>query len=202
MKQAATRELFRYWNELRQERSAPDRLELDPTAIRGALPSTFMLEVDPPRSYPLRIAGSRIHALFRREVLGETFLGLWHRDDRPSIERLLTTILDETLPAVIGVVAAPQQRTPVELEMLLLPLRHEGKTHARLLGSLTPTAIPSWLGLVGVESLRISTSRFIVDEINPPTAAGRGGTDFNPPFAQGQVHVRRHGHLLVFEGSR
>ncbi|SED41478.1 hypothetical protein SAMN05443249_5313 [Beijerinckia sp. 28-YEA-48] len=199
MKQTATRELFSYWNELRQERAAPGRLELDPTAIRGALPSTFMLEVDPPRSYPLRIAGSRISALFRREVLGETFTGLWHRDDQPTIERLLSTVLDETVPAVIGVTAAPAQRALVELEMLILPLRHEGKTHARLLGALTPTAIPSWLGLIGVESLRIATSRFIVDETTPPIATGMGNP--SPPIAQA-YQTRRHGHLLVLEGGR
>lgn len=202
MKQAATRELFDYWNDLRQGRSAPDRLELDPTAIRGALSNTFMIEVDPARTYPLRIAGSRITALFRREVLGETFIDLWHRDDRRAVERLLNTVLDETIPAVAGVIAAPAQRAPVELEMLILPLRHEGKTHARLLGALAPTAIPSWLGLLAVESLRISSSRFLVHETTPPATTGQDDQDPSTSLADPFRHARRHGHLLVMEGGR
>lgn len=202
MKQAATRELFDYWNELRQGRAAPDRLELDPTAIRGALSNTFMIEVDPARTYPLRIAGSRIGALFRREVLGETFIGLWHRDDRRSLERLLNIVLDETVPAVAGVIAAPTQRMPVELEMLILPLRHEGKTHARLLGALTPTSIPSWLGQMAVESLRISSSRFLVGETMPPGTSEHDATDPDPTLAAPFREGRRHGHLLVLEGGR
>jgi hypothetical protein len=194
MKQAATRELYNYWNDLRQERAAPNRIDLNPTAIRGVLSNTFMVEVDPGRSYPLRIVGSRMTALFRRELNGEAFMGLWGRDDRHMVMQLIQTVLDEPIPAVAGITAAPPARAPIELELLLLPLRHEGKTHSRLLGSLVPTSIPSWYGLIGVDALQIETSRFIYD---------RKSVD-SPPHIIGAAAAtaRRRSHLVVLEGGR
>ncbi|MBV8472325.1 MAG: PAS domain-containing protein, partial [Hyphomicrobiales bacterium] len=37
MKLAATRELFAYWTSLRAARSAPERNDVDPGALRGIL---------------------------------------------------------------------------------------------------------------------------------------------------------------------
>jgi hypothetical protein len=37
----------------------------------------------------------------------------------------------------------------------MLPLRHGGKTHSRLIGSLSPMNIPLWLGLDPVVKLSI-----------------------------------------------
>jgi hypothetical protein len=194
MKQAATRELYNYWNVLRQERAAPNRIDLDPTAIRGILSNTFMVEVDPGCSYPLRIVGSRMTALFRRELNSETFMGLWGRDDRHMMTRIIQTVLDEPVPAVTGVMAAPEGRAPIELELLLLPLRHEGKTHSRMLGSLVPASIPSWYGILGVEALQIETSRFIYD---------RAPAEIPPPaIGLASANARRRAHLVVLDGGR
>ena len=194
MKQAATRELYTYWNDLRQERAAPNRIDLNPAAIRGVLSNTFMVEVDPGRSYPLRIVGSRMTALFRRELNGETFMGLWGRDDRLLMTQMIQTVLDEPIPLVAGVTAAPAGRGPIELELLLLPLRHEGKTHSRMLGSLVPASIPSWYGLIAVDALQIETSRFLYDRISvdgPLQVIGAAAAT-----------ARRRSHLVVLEGGR
>ena len=194
MKLAATRELYNYWNELRRERAAPNRIDLDPMAIRGILSNTFMLEVDPGRSYPLRIVGSRMMALFRRELSSETFMSLCGRDDRHMMTRIIQTVLDEPVPAVAGVTAAPAAREPVELELLLLPLRHDGKTHSRVLGSLAPSSIPAWYGVLGVDGLQIETSRFIHDRMSPDVQLHT--------IEPAQATRRRHAHLVVMDGGR
>ena len=62
---------------MRGARSAPERSEIDPAAIRGVLADTFILEVDISRRYPVRIAGTRTNALFLRELKGGGFLDLW-----------------------------------------------------------------------------------------------------------------------------
>ena len=46
MRQAANRELFAYWRRLKGERSAPERNDVDPGAIRAILSDVFILEFD------------------------------------------------------------------------------------------------------------------------------------------------------------
>ncbi|MFY8031034.1 MAG: PAS domain-containing protein, partial [Devosia sp.] len=45
MQKTSTKTLYDYWNTLRGARSAPDRRDIDPTRIRGALANTFILEL-------------------------------------------------------------------------------------------------------------------------------------------------------------
>src|SRR5262249_45062105 len=40
-----------------------------------------------------------------------------------------------------------------ELELLLLPVRRDGRTHVRALGSLAPLQVPYWLGEESMKSL-------------------------------------------------
>ena len=46
MKQASSRELFGYWTAKRGSRPAPERGEIEPSAIRRALGDVFILEFD------------------------------------------------------------------------------------------------------------------------------------------------------------
>jgi hypothetical protein len=70
---AATTELYAYWNQLRGARSAPERNDIDPGAIRSVLADTFVLDFDAQRGFPFRISGSRANALFLREMRGFSF---------------------------------------------------------------------------------------------------------------------------------
>src|ERR1700722_1992480 len=148
VKLAASRELYSYWNLLRGERRAPERSEIDPGAIRGVLADTFILEVDFTKRYPLRIAGTRTSALFLRELKGAAFLDLWQTADQAEIAALLAGLTDEATAVLAGASAGPSGLRPLELELLLLPLRHRGNTHSRVLGACTPTSLPSWIGLL------------------------------------------------------
>ena len=60
MKNASTRLVFEYWDALRGERSAPERGEIEPGALRHALADTFVLENEPIGPV-FRLAGTRIH---------------------------------------------------------------------------------------------------------------------------------------------
>jgi hypothetical protein len=85
MKHAASRELYAYWEERRGRRAAPERAEIEPGAIRGALSDAFILWLDAARGHPVRLAGTRVCALFDRELRGEPFLRLWAADSRTII---------------------------------------------------------------------------------------------------------------------
>src|SRR6188474_1899724 len=72
MKHPSNRELFDYWNERRGERLAPERADIEPSAIRHILGDTFVLEVSGIESHLFRIAGTRLCALFGRELKSES----------------------------------------------------------------------------------------------------------------------------------
>ena len=71
MKHPASRRLFSYWEELRGKRPAPERAEIEPGAIRQILSEAFIVALDPAAGYSFRLAGTRVCALFCRELKGE-----------------------------------------------------------------------------------------------------------------------------------
>ena len=191
MKLAATRELFAHWTSLRGARSAPERNDVEPGAIRGILADTFILEYDPARDFPMRVVGARTNALFQSELRGAPFVGLWREQDRAEMRTILASVASEAQPFLIGAVGAPQGFAPVDLEVLLLPLRHHGETHARLLGCCAPGSAPRWLGLAATQTLALLTLRAIT--ANEGAKPLRGAP---PEFAR-SPHLARRGHLFL-----
>ncbi|TXM87718.1 PAS domain-containing protein, partial [Methylobacterium sp. WL122] len=69
MKHPTSRMLYSYWDRLRGQRCAPERSEIEPGAIRHLLADSLILELDMPhRTATLRLAGTRVCALFGREL--------------------------------------------------------------------------------------------------------------------------------------
>ena len=94
MKHAASRELYAYWEEKRGTRPAPERAEIEPGAIRGVLSDAFILALDRNSGHPVRLAGTRVCALFGREIKGESFLDLWAPSSRPIVDGLVAILSD------------------------------------------------------------------------------------------------------------
>lgn len=150
MRHAVSNELYAYWDAIRAGRAAPERNDVEPGAIRGVLADTFVLEFDAGIGFPFRISGSRVNSLFLRELRGLSFLKLWRETDRFEIEAILQRVADKPQPCLVGAEARPPGLTPLPVEVALLPLRHAGSTHSRILGCLSADAGPDWFGLVGV----------------------------------------------------
>src|SRR6185436_10758974 len=77
MKHATSRELYQYWDRVRRGQPAPKRSDIEPSDIRRILADTFILEVTDRETYAIRLAGTRICALYGREIKGTNFLDLW-----------------------------------------------------------------------------------------------------------------------------
>jgi hypothetical protein len=191
MKQPATLELYSYWNHLRGARLSPEREEVDPLAIRHILADTMMLETDDDRTFPVRISGTRLNALFLGEQKGRAFIDLFAPAERQSAAAMILSMLNGARPVVATLSAAPHADEPATLELLLLPLRHRGKAQARILGALTPVAIPSWLGLRPALCLRMISMRFVEEAPAQDT----------PEQLAGRMKARRRG-LFVIPGGR
>ncbi len=138
MKHAASRELYAYWEERRGRRAAPERAEIEPGAIRGALSDAFILSLDAARGHPLRLAGTRVCALFDRELRGEPFLRLWAADSRTIIAGLLAILGDGTIGTVAGATGRNRAGHVLDLELLPLPLDVPRPSFARAIGVLVP----------------------------------------------------------------
>jgi len=191
MKHASTRMIFSYWDALRGERAAPERGEIEPGEIRHVLADTFILEIGEARRPEFRLAGTRLCALFGRELKGQGFLELWPAQAAPAMRRHLDVVIDETAGLVVGLSGATAQGNELDLELILLPLRHRGKPHARVLGALSPAAIPNWLGFEAIDQVAATSLRVIW-----PSGRERGAS-----FGVGDPQERRR-RFVVHDGGR
>ena len=193
MKQASSRELFGYWVARRGTRPAPERGEIEPSAIRKALGDVFILELDRVAGHPFRLGGTRVCALFGRELKNERFIDMWDAESRAALAELIDGIADEAT----GVVASAQGRTAEgwtqDLELVLLPLAQRGDTHQRMIGALAPLSAPFWLGSATLGALRLGTIRHLDPVREAPTAAR---------LVAGNVTAARRAAFTVVEGGR
>lgn len=198
MKHPTSRMLHAYWERLRGERAAPERAEIEPGEIRHLLADSLILELDmAARQATVRLAGTRVCALYGRELKGLPFATLWG-PHAPDPWRLVEIVAHDTLGVVAGLRGANAAGESIDMELLLLPLRHRGRTQVRALGTLTPESAPHWLGLrplaaADTTSLRILTRR-------DPDAAATLASPPAPPA--GPPEPLRRGHLLVHAGGR
>ena len=197
MKLAVTKELYGYWNRLRGARSAPERNDVDPGAIRGVLAETFVLDFDDRCGFPFRIAGSRANALFLKELRGHSFLELWRNADRKEVSSILRYVADETQPFLISAEARPPGLGSVGIEAILLPLRHHGLTHSRILGGFAVSSAPDWIGLIGAGPITMTSLRAL-DSSTPPRPARDGAA---PTGLSARQAPTRYKHLFVYSGD-
>ena len=201
MKHQATADLFHYWDALRGERSAPERNDIDPGAIRAVLADTFMLEFDAANRFPFRLAGTRVNGLFDADQKGRSFLDLWAAAERRNLVGVLLTVANGPCPVVAGATAAPAGLEPCPFEVLLLPMRHHGKTHSRILGLIKPALQPAWLGLMPPGPLHLHSLRVMDGEERPaPSAASAGPQQLAARLRKAGRHAPPT--LQVIEGGR
>lgn len=161
MKHHTTQALFKYWTRKRGRRRAPVRSDIDPADIRHILADTFILTADFVNEIRVRLAGTRICALFAREIKGEAFEDLWSEVSREQVRELVAAVVDENIGVVAGVHGRTEQDAEIDLELLLLPLASDGRTRVRAVGALAPVATPIWLGIRPVAALELGTFRHV-----------------------------------------
>jgi hypothetical protein len=190
MTHPSIRRLFEYWNERRGNRLAPEREDIEPDSIRHVLADAFILSFDPSRRHPFRIAGTRVCALFRRELKGESFLDLWSETTGTDIRTLLAFVADKSVGVIADV--ATVTGTKVSLELLMMPLDYHGRANARVLGALIPTGSSLWVGAHTLSDLNVVTHRYL-----GPAAAVK-----IRPLARIMTRGRRRHGFVLYDGGR
>src|SRR5882757_2569745 len=203
MKHATSRELYDYWDRLRRGQPAPHRSDIEPSDIRRILADTFILEVGDRETYTIRLAGTRICALYGREIKATNFLDLWAADDRQAIATLAAAVSTDAAAAVLSLEAHTARRRMLTCELLLLPLRHGKSGFDRVLGSLAPTDHAYWIGSEPVTNQSVTSLRLIWPDERPHfmrRASDRPET--LEPMAIPIDNRRRRGHLFVLDGGK
>lgn len=193
MKHPSSLVVYEYWDRKRGNRPAPERADIDPTEIRYALSDTFLLAADFVDQLRFRLAGTRVCALFAREIKGESFNALWSEASGRAVEELLTFVTDEKTGIVAGLSARTDDGAAADLELLLLPLAHSGHARVRAIGVLAPMVAPYWLGAKPVTELNLGTLRHI-----GTGTGGRLGPRLVPAATGSRI---RHG-FVVYSGGR
>lgn len=191
MKHPSSRELFEYWNERRGRRCAPDRADIEPGAIRRVLADTFILTFDAEAGHPFRIAGTRVCAAFGRELKSEPFVGLWAPQSTALVRDLLAVVATELIGVVASASGTDEEGQTLDLELIVLPLSHRGRTDVRVLGALAPTGAKPWLGAATAGPLGLGTLRYLGGDLAP-------APQLVPTLPRGRI---RHG-FIIYDGGQ
>jgi len=223
MKHQATQDLYAYWQNLRRGRKAPDRSEIEPADIRHLLGHTFILEVVSRREYRFRLAGTRICALYGREMKGTDFAEFWTPKDREAVATMLTAITEDAAATVMGLTGRSDHGRELPMEALMLPLKQRNEGYTRILGSLVPMDDPFWIGIHPIMTQSVASLRLIWPDEKPvglmhssamPSATGTQSLQSVPrpmntdsPMYSGSNVIaanfrRRVQHLTVYDGGK
>src|SRR5581483_4679807 len=146
MQQPTSRQLYAYWDRVRNGRVAPHRFEIEPARIPALLPETFIAEGAGLLGFRFRLAGTKICEYFGKELRGIDLLSLFGEEHRGQFKDMLHSILcDGAVGHGLFRSFTPTNRQAA-FEFLLLPLIHSGESINRLLGGITAVDPPFWLG--------------------------------------------------------
>lgn len=203
MRQRTSQVLFSYWNEVRGDRMAPRRFEIEPARIATILSETFILERQSASDYCFRLAGTRICEHFDQELRNRNLLDMVAYADRLVLEdRLATVVAQGAVGRFEFETLAGEHRG--RCEMLLLPLTDTRDTVTRLLGAMSLIDAGDWLR-VGAMSLKsIVRSELVWPDGRPYPLIERGGmrTPFRPLHPVARIVKANEREFRVFEGGR
>jgi hypothetical protein len=136
MKHPVSREFFAYWESKRGEARAPERNDVDPSALRELLADIFVLAYDDAATYPFRVAGTRVCALFGRDVKDQGLPALFSKQHRRDIADIIAAVAEDVVPAIAGLTATTADGSTTHLELLLLPFNSRAHCPITLTGVL------------------------------------------------------------------
>lgn len=133
-----SRALFRYWETIRGEMSAPPRDWLDLKTIRNLVPFLFMIERKHGKDHAWRLAGSRVCDLWGMELTGKPAFTQGERFERETVARLLDGVIDEHQPFVLRFRLKSALGMNMAAEFVGLPMLSRDGQSTYVFGIITP----------------------------------------------------------------
>ena len=214
MSNPGTTDLFLYWNRIRDGKPAPLRTQIEPVDIRSHLADTFILEQGLRKDVTFRLAGTRVCAIYGRELKNYSFFNLFSLGDIGLVKRLVNACFAEKTVSMITFDGISKSRKVVGFDAIFMPLA-DGTESARLFGAIFPNEKPYWLGADPIVESRVTSVRVVdpdkelvflnnrprvdVPPIGPAVEDISGRQAISPA---NQSAARRVGHLTVISGGR
>ena len=146
MQHPTSRALYAYWNEVRGERIAPRRFDIEPSHLGTMLAETFILECDGTQPAIFRLAGTKICDNFGREFRGTRFSDIVRDEHRAELDGHVDEMRAQGAVHVLEVATGHDDKHQARFEVLMLPLVHSGNSISRVLGVIAAVEMPSWIG--------------------------------------------------------
>lgn len=203
MKHKTSQTLYAYWNDVRNGRPAPRRFDIEPARIGPALPDTFILEHLGPGEYRFRLAGTKITERFGDGIRGSNILDGWGAADRERLDRALIDVTERGSVQSILFEACPPGGTPIEFELILLPLVHTRGAIDRILGSIAPVGEPEWHVKAPFTEKKLIDTECIWPDGRPqqsPTSIDRQ-SPFHPQIRNARIVRQDRRQFRVYDGG-
>lgn len=203
MRHKTTQALYSYWNDLRGQRLAPRRFEIEPGSIGELLPDTFILERQDTETFPYRLAGTRLCERFKREFRGQNFLNSWSPPEAAIIRERLNSISVQGGAALFLIEAENTAGKTVLMETIVLPLVHMHPVADRYLGTVSTLDTPDWLGFEPISVLRLLRDEIIWPDGRPHAAVVNAGhqAPFLPHLRKARIVRSERRQFRVFDGG-
>lgn len=196
--------LYAYWNDVRADRLAPQRFEIEPSSMAAILSETAILELEPNQGCRFRLAGTRISELFGRELRGVDLVGMWSAEDQAMVKGALTTLAGQGGCIVLSFTGMNEDRRTVALEGLLLPLVHHDGEIRRVLATFGAVEAPAWLAARPIVSIKLDHIEVVWPEGRPHAVLHKAQhqAPFDAVLQQGRIVTQARRRFRVFEGGR
>ena len=123
----ALRVLYAYWQELRQGRPAPARIDIDPSRISLILPNIGLFDVErSPRRYRIRLMGTRIVSWYGCDLTGRYLDEIDFGDGPRFTFSLLDQVVDRVAAGHMTGEYTKQDGRKIRYERLFMPLSCDG----------------------------------------------------------------------------
>lgn len=203
MKNTTSQILYKYWNEVRGDRMAPRRFEIEPARFSTILPETFILECEPGEGHRFRLAGTRVTEKLGFEMRGRDFTDLFEGKEHADLKPFLSSITQQGGAGVIAVEMRASHRRKAIFEVIALPLIHTDDGVTRILGAISTCGHEQWLGTEALQPGRIADRTIIWPDGRPHAVVERMDRQapFKHDFANSRL-VRSNRRLFrVYEGG-
>jgi hypothetical protein len=131
------RMLFKAFNAMRRERSAPRRSDLDLGRLRRLLSSLFIAEQDlPSGDFRWRLAGTQVSALLGGEATGRMVGEAWSGADGSKLRGFLSAVSTSHRPDLLRMRFRTDQGQWIKAELAAVPLMAADGVTTQVLGGI------------------------------------------------------------------
>lgn len=164
----SSRALFRFWEQMRAERSSPRRDELDLSRIKPLVPNLLIAAYEPKTaSYRWRLAGTGICDIYRREVTGLDVLGGWDSFETNVATRFFSGVIHKLQPCLVRMRMMTDMSQVIGAEFIGMPLTAVDGRGIHIFGGLFPFRDVLSLGYSSITAIELSGARSIWTEHLP-----------------------------------